>query len=213
MVAITVILAAVIGAFVLEIGDQQETAPSTSFDSKQTTEYFSQNQGTQWKSSNNLTRVYISHAGGDTVSLSNIYASVQGNNSVWGVEENIKDNTASGATDPDWLVTDKAEAVPNLFLTYGTNEKVELQSGQTMTMIGYDGPNRDYWKDIENARTNPGGIRMTYKESPERPALTWKESSWKEHELTPLETGDKVRIVWKADSGGKTQTMFKYTVQ
>jgi flagellin-like protein len=40
MVAITVILAAVIGAFVLEIGNQQETAPSTSFDSEQQVVYY-----------------------------------------------------------------------------------------------------------------------------------------------------------------------------
>jgi hypothetical protein len=28
-----------------------------------------------------------------------------------------------------------------------------------------------------------------------------------------LQTGDNVRIVWEASSGGKTQTLFKYTVQ
>jgi hypothetical protein len=28
-----------------------------------------------------------------------------------------------------------------------------------------------------------------------------------------LETDDSVRVVWSASSGGKTQTLFKYTVQ
>jgi hypothetical protein len=32
-------------------------------------------------------------------------------------------------------------------------------------------------------------------------------------ELRRLETNDNIRVVWTADSGGKTQTLFKYAVQ
>jgi flagellin-like protein len=46
MVSITVILATVIGTFGIEVGDQEETAPNTSFDSEQKTEYFDRYLGT-----------------------------------------------------------------------------------------------------------------------------------------------------------------------
>ncbi|MFD1646042.1 type IV pilin [Haloarchaeobius litoreus] len=52
MVAITVILAAVIGAFVLNIGGNQETAPQNQFD---------------FEYSNNSDHVIVSHGGGGTL--------------------------------------------------------------------------------------------------------------------------------------------------
>ncbi|SNZ06480.1 flagellin N-terminal-like domain-containing protein [Natronoarchaeum philippinense] len=58
MVAITVILAAVIGAFVLDIGGSQESAPQVQWDwSDNSTNTFDGNAGT----------VTTSHGGGDTV--------------------------------------------------------------------------------------------------------------------------------------------------
>jgi flagellin-like protein len=66
MVAITVILAAVIGTFVLGLGDQvQDTAPQTSFT-------FDYTDGT------NEDTLEIVHDGGDSVPASNLDASVTG---------------------------------------------------------------------------------------------------------------------------------------
>jgi len=62
MVAITVILAAVIGAFVLDIGGSQESAPQVT-----------------WEWSDNSADVELTHGGGDTVSAtSQITAQVSG---------------------------------------------------------------------------------------------------------------------------------------
>jgi hypothetical protein len=33
------------------------------------------------------------------------------------------------------------------------------------------------------------------------------------NDVTSLEQGNNVNVVWSASSGGKTQTLFKYTVQ
>jgi len=52
MVAITVILAAVIGAFVLDIGGSQESAPQVQWD---------------WADENSPDQVVLEHGGGDTV--------------------------------------------------------------------------------------------------------------------------------------------------
>jgi FlaG/FlaF family flagellin (archaellin) len=64
MVAITVILAAVIGTFVLGLGENVESAPQASFD-------FSYEDGTPGT-------VTIEHRGGDTVSANNVEVRVNG---------------------------------------------------------------------------------------------------------------------------------------
>ena len=64
MVAITVILAAVIGTFVLGLGNQvQSTAPQASFSFDQISD----------------SKVTVSHDGGDTISHNNIKVTVNGN--------------------------------------------------------------------------------------------------------------------------------------
>jgi flagellin-like protein len=71
MVAITVILAAVIGTFVLGLGDQvQETAPSAQF----TTDY-SEDFNTTADTSDSLV---VTHDGGDGVEGSNLNATISG---------------------------------------------------------------------------------------------------------------------------------------
>jgi flagellin-like protein len=67
MVAITVILAAVIGAFVLNIGGNQETAPQNQFD---------------FEYSNNGNNVSVSHGGGGTLDANQLALS-----SVWDTTE------------------------------------------------------------------------------------------------------------------------------
>ncbi|MFC7114288.1 type IV pilin [Natronoarchaeum sp. GCM10025703] len=74
MVAITVILAAVIGAFVIGIGDDQQQVPQASWDFDQSTENFTDAA----PHSSNLTVVDISHQTGTTIDESNIDVTVNG---------------------------------------------------------------------------------------------------------------------------------------
>lgn len=90
MVAITVILAAVIGTFVLGLGDQvQQTTPQTQFG-------FDQSVETVEHSSNNasdITVVTITHESGDSIDETNLDVSINGN-AAYGLNK-----TGSG-TDP-----------------------------------------------------------------------------------------------------------------
>jgi len=70
MVAITVILAAVIGAFVIGIGDDQETVPQASWDFSQSTETFDGDEEII---------VNVAHQSGQSISESNIDVTVDGN--------------------------------------------------------------------------------------------------------------------------------------
>jgi len=82
MVAITVILAAVIGAFVLDIGGSQESAPQV-----------------QWDWSDQSSDVQLSHGGGDTVkNQKQITADVGGDTSGEATLEQISSGTWSAGT-------------------------------------------------------------------------------------------------------------------
>ena len=70
MVAITVILAAVIGTFVLGLGDQvQDTNPQVSFS-------FDYDQS--------VPELEVTHDGGDAIEEQNLYVSVDGSETQWG---------------------------------------------------------------------------------------------------------------------------------
>jgi hypothetical protein len=207
MVAITVILAAVIGAFVLEIGDQQETAPNTSFDTEQRTVYMKDGNGDTM----NGTMVTVTHAGGDRIDVTQFDVSFDGNRSVWGLENPDR----AGESKPDQELAPQPDIRPTL----GSNEQNEYSSGQPLNVVLRSGNPDDmpdwadhaplvsdeqvnsnkyfvYWKGIPWFK-NPGGFGC----------CKYGSNQW------VLERGDTVQVVWTAESGGKDQTLFKYDVQ
>jgi FlaG/FlaF family flagellin (archaellin) len=206
MVAITVILAAVIGAFVLEIGDQQETAPNTSFESTQTTDFY---QPADWSYAN-LTAVEFNHVGGDVVPISQVEIVVEGNTSVWGsTPESPKDGTPT----PDFLPT------------LGTNEPATFTSGDSWRLHSFSQEGVPDWRNgmsddtIREINHDCGGTYVMhyvdatsgYKRAYLHDASC---SVWSGgHGFSHLEQGHQPRVVWEAESGGKTQTLFEYTVQ
>jgi flagellin-like protein len=211
MVAITVILAAVIGAFVLEIGDQQETAPNTSFDSEQY-EWF-HNQQYDKSSQFNLTRVRITHAGGDKIDYRNHRVSVNGNKTVF---QHLKSSPGG-----DYLAP-----APDKIKTLGTNDPVEFSSGQSMGILVYGGvaQNGDKMLAYEHIDSSYAFRLKGQDYAPSRPFISYQNNCGSrtdastcsfvaDREVNQLETDDRMAIVWTADSGGKDQTLFRYTVQ
>jgi hypothetical protein len=214
MVAITVILAAVIGAFVLEIGDQQEIAPKTSFDANENTGVFHYEHDNPM----NMTYMEISHAGGDVLDVGQSEIKAEGNGSVWG-------NVGPGEYGPP-----AGSPVPNFLPTLGTNEPAEFSSGEEWMFWSYGG--EPYWNspyideskkkwwwpsDEVVAREHPcnnGWLMRPYEvPDPNQPRLNdgWCTSG---HRFgNALRNGDTVTVVWEASSGGKTQTLYKYTIQ
>jgi flagellin-like protein len=210
MVAITVILAAVIGAFVLEIGDQQETAPNTSFDSEQTQKFYNDGNIAPCSSPDshgcfNGSEVHISHAGGSIIEVDQTQISLNGNESVWGVESYDPGNEL------------KARPQPDVRATMGTNKPSEFTSGNTWSFLTYGGSevNPGGWPDellIGDENVENGDYVMKFWNDGNVIRVADADSSKKGHGFK-LQNGDSVNVVWKASSGGKTQTLFKYTVQ
>jgi flagellin-like protein len=233
MVAITVILAAVIGAFVLEIGDQQETAPNTSFDSEQSTQFYRTDSGGGCPSGNtaNTTRVTLNHAGGDTIDITKLAVKVNGNESTWQMENPTYTDHGGGSC-PRNLIG----PVPNFFETAGSNDVVEFTSGESWNVVlvhrGAQGfPGHDNLDPAASLMSGSPGYcpiwysdhhpqRMTAEIAPIDPSdgnchIGNSYNSWTSDpdDAIGLVNDDDVRVVWTASSGGKTQTVFKYTVQ
>lgn len=232
MVAITVILAAVIGAFVLEIGDQQETAPSTSFDSSEAVKVFKAGSsvsdcGSPGPCDTNLTQVDLTHAGGDTIGISNLNVKVNGNGSAYGDVRNWQSYDSG---------TVRISPQPNTLLTAGSNEKVAFKSGEAQKIVGWGGLNDqsdkvESWSNGESVwwairdygnfychEDNVGyhdplsGVSDTSGTQNPTPNLL-ESGSGPGACLDDLDAGNDVSMVWTASSGGKTQNLFTYTVQ
>jgi hypothetical protein len=198
MVAITVILAAVIGAFVISIGDRQETAPKTSFSSEQSVQFY-----TDSNANSNLTRVRIVHAGGTTLDVEQNDVKVGGNGSWWGVARRIDGGM------------DEAVPQPNVIATLGTNDPVEFTAGESWSVVaGNDGvAPRD--ANVEGAvdyhfeyASNSEGVYLDTDGTDDDASDTGDTGA-----LATLENGDDVTVVWHASSGGKSQMLFEYRVQ
>jgi flagellin-like protein len=106
MVAITVILAAVIGAFVLDIGGSQESAPQVQWD---------------WTDDSSNSKVVIEHGGGDTVNNPG-QIEVAGDVDTDGVSIDQLDNAPTGDT---WTAGDSAD----IMQSGGTNVNLNGGSG------------------------------------------------------------------------------------
>jgi flagellin-like protein len=197
MVAITVILAAVIGAFVLEIGDQQETAPNASFTFNENVRTFSDGSNKA-----NITVVRSKHGGGDTIDITQFDANVNGNDSVWGSSDNPQ------ISEPN----DPAFPQPNILEALGSNDRHEFTSGENLNLMSYKGWGDDtvekgeyiydYWP-LDSCGSPTQGTYNIRIDDPDGNTIN-----------TPVfRQGDSVSIIWTAESGGKTQTLAEYKVQ
>jgi flagellin-like protein len=214
MVAITVILSAVIGAFVLEVGDQQETAPSTSFETEEQVLYY----GWYWGSAN-MTTVTVTQAGGDNLKISNVDVVVDDSGpTVWGPSTLDSDNLNKGNTKDNI----EASPVPDVRRTKGTNEQAMFQSGNQwhVALYGQELPTQSeldarpgdaYYVDPDpkGGGRGPSGNGNIALQGDGINQLTNKG----ELHGKVLVAGDDIRVRWEAESGGKSQTLFKYTVQ
>ncbi len=114
MVAITVILAAVIGTFVLGLGDQvQSTTPQASFG-------FDQSETTI--GSNSYTTVTITHETGDTISGSNLGVNVDGDTAY--TNDSSADPLVQGTFDGD------VSAGTSVTITAATSDS-DVTTGET----------------------------------------------------------------------------------
>jgi hypothetical protein len=173
----------------------------------------------------NTSPVKISHAGGDTIDYRNFRLSVEGNQSVYTYQDHLAGEDDYGEFIPQ----------PDVRKYLGSNQQVVFRSGQTLEAGGYCGTVCDIagpqfggsnqmcgnearprshdemcWNNVDNLMAygyNVGasgevGISVSNYFTYGAVAI-----------LDPPRAGDGVRVVWEASSGGKTQTLTKYTVQ
>jgi flagellin-like protein len=220
MVAITVILAAVIGAFVLEIGDQQETAPSSSFEAQQEEHYYEHTGGNgnpydsigSYPDHTNLTTVSITHAGGDVVVESNVVGKVDGTPLVIGIPYDQRHPSGTSYGDYFYL-----KPVGNVFETLGSNQKAKFESGEIWRVAQHGDPEVEEQRISYDDNTLYNGLPIGYlsNTNPDggEPNVRGLKAYGGAPPLLELDQGEQVTVNWESESGGKTQILFKYTVQ
>jgi hypothetical protein len=155
----------------------------------------------------NLTTVEIGHAGGTVLDVTQVEVKVNGNDSVWGSSHDGTDDNSGSET------RDEGYPVPDIRPALGSNEPVEFSSGQTWRFHSYNA--------IADERLTPQTCDLHYDNNANNddPAHAYKHSGrcsdygGNRINFDPLLQGDNANVVWTASSGGKTQTLFKYTVQ
>jgi hypothetical protein len=247
MVAISVILSAVVGAFVLEIGDQQEMAPQTSFGGNERTVLLDSDYVSDFGGMN-TTQATIDHVGGETLPVSQTEIVVNGHADAWGVvphhnalskAEGAIPRSVDFGPQPDWRGT------------IGSNERVEFGSGETWNVVAYDVQKQvdldgdGFAEQTQKVLYEPGthDVKPRAGKAGHDYVLYWTFDTAKhgkagrEYQCSctvlyftvddgsgakwspayygwgpQLEDEDQVDVVWSAQSGGKIQTLYSYSV-
>ncbi|KAB1185076.1 MULTISPECIES: type IV pilin [Haloferax] len=184
MVAITVILAAVIGTFVLGLGDQvNETAPQASFDFSQETSTFTGTDGPDDGTDPDepdLITVEITHASGDAIEEGRISVTVNGH-TAYGISEVASDDDDAAAL---WSGTGTISAGSSVTVGLYDDKGDQVTDGGA---ISYDVSATDQENKISGPRDGDDGAHA-------------------------LASGDIIRVVWTSESGSTSSTLVKYTV-
>jgi len=183
MVAITVILAAVIGTFVLGLGDQvQQQTPQASFGFDQgTTEISALNVSSPGVETITVTSVTVTHESGDSISSDNIAVKVNG-------------EFAYGAEDTDG--NGDAEATEPF--------TSELSAGSSTVLIG-SGPSADAANGTSRYSFNGGSDPVL--------DLETNGDNTEEITDVGISSGDTIRVVYNSPNSDKSSTPAKYEVQ
>jgi len=185
MVAITVILAAVIGTFVLGLGDQlQDSSPQASFGFSTTT------VGVQDDDPDNseevdVTAVTVTHQSGDSIEASNI-----------NVEVNGQQAYAEGSTDNSIAepFTNDVSAGSSVTILAAVDSESELTTGHEFMYDTTDDGTGDAADTLDIVTDGASDA-----EDPAENAVG-------------LKSGDTVRVVWSSDTGESSSTLGKFTL-
>lgn len=191
MVAVTVIIAAVIGSSALGLSDSvSESPPQVSLEVDQSTETFSTwRGGPDWEG----IVLEISHEGGETIDKENIHVEINGDPAFWIYPGDSTDKSPGG------------ESRTQLLWNRGSGE---LSAGDSSTYMGS-------LENKEDFNTRADSRQAINDESEGEPIILVEEHS---HDTTVIEEnveikrGDNVRIVWEG-SGDQSQTLREYEVK
>jgi len=186
MVAITVILAAVIGTFVLGLGDQlQSSSPQASFGFETTSvEVAAASGGTQ-----DVTAVQITHESGDTIEANSLKVTVAG---------------APAYTESD-SVDDGVAGTFSSEVSAGSSVTILAAVDSDTITVGGSSPSKYRWDDqttAEGDADDTTGVLDIYS----------NDGSTQQETDVGLSSGDTVRVVYDNPDSDSTSTLAKFTL-
>jgi len=183
MVAVTVIIAAVIGSAALGMGDEiSETPPQASLSVDQE---YTHIEATGWNYAN-YTVVTITHDGGNNFDYSDVRVEINGEQA-WG----FFNDTSAGCA--------PCHASQSVWSGDGT-----ATAGDEITILTTDSPSM---VEGHHYKVDPGGDR----EDPDSSKL-YLDHTGEEKEIS-LDQGDVIRVLWESPSGDRSTELAKYEVK
>jgi len=165
MVAITVILAAVIGTFVLGLGDQlQSTTPSASFGFDQSETTYEGPDGEDGTAdASTVTTVTITHESGNTLSESNIQVTVDGN-PAYDLQEASDPTTDNPSSSTIWSSGGEISAGSSVRVAFYDNDPSATPNFESATSVDItDETSSDPWTTEDaTALGSDDTIRVIY---------------------------------------------------
>lgn len=184
MVAVTVILAAVVSVFALDITDSTTTdTPFADFEVEQENETSVDGNG----ETGEYVTVQIAHAGGDTLDEENIYITVDGETG-YGFRQ--QESPEKLLIEPIWQGSGEIAAGSSVRVISGTNA---MDSEDFSTGGRYE---------FDIYPTNGRGLV---------PQETSGAGEFEDN--TQLQAGEIIRVIWRSDTGGESATLLEYEVR
>lgn len=184
IVAITVILAAVVGTFALGIGDSaQKSQPVVSFSVQQQERFLEEGSGNQDGSDNapdetNVTVVVLNHESGDNLDTGQINITVNGYPAF-----ELRETSDMYEIAPFW------------------DGQSTINSGSTSVVYGYDSQPGPYGVFTTNV-----GVQIGIADSDDG-------YEGQSTDVKQLSSGDTVRIIWSSESSDDSAILRKYEVK
>ena len=201
MVAVTVIIAAVIGSAALGLGDSvSETPPQAQFELVEVKDDYEISRASKdYQKRNYGTAVVIEHNGGDDVAVNNINVEVD---SEQVYSYGTFDGGQGGGGGHSQVTYPFQEATGDIRQLDG-----DITAGDQTTLIWYGSFGDDYTIDPQYISDDSETLDYRTWTSGD---LFWSDSSSvdpSDDEYSDFESGDTVRIIW--ESGDQSQTLFE----
>ncbi|MEZ3115949.1 type IV pilin [Halobaculum sp. MBLA0147] len=198
LVAVTVVIAGTVGAFVFVLGDTSEPPPTVSLTSEQTEAFVVATGGLN----RSFTAVTITHRGGDSIRHDRLEVLVNGE-PAYGV--NASDDPCAAAGPNGWVTgANCARTLWNDSETVTAGDSITVvhkNSSATADGVGYTAPDQDVFPSV------PDDVDGSLYVQNRDPFFAGVDGT-----AIQLTTGDTIKVVWTRESDDGGVVLLEYTV-
>jgi hypothetical protein len=195
------VVAVAIGGFVLSGGGNADVGPDASFETDQYVLEWEDRHGR----SQSHRQLRVTHAGGETVAHSNFDFVVEGNESVWGHDDQVNASRQSPPPELEWRFPFLIELPENYAAAY-PEKNAQWESGEPFVLMAYGGLPEGSGEECVVAGWRNEGAQTPANMS----ASPNCQGGEPFHGLQP---GDELLVEWESASGEQSARLYNDTVE